>query len=270
MNDRAVDYNTIRDRRSFFSYEPNVPAHRAFLEAILAAPEQDAPRLVYADWLEERGDPRGQFIRLQIAADRCARQSHERHELEAQARALLDEYEEEWIGDILRNKARSWFRRGFVEKIIVPAMYLQTYAGRIWDREPVVSVEIRELNNYASAIATLPELKYLRRLSFGIGSIDDEAILPLVERAQFGPLEVFTAWHGKLGDESAIVIANSPMARRLRILDLSNNLIQSRGGQALARSPYLQHIQSIRLYRNRIGIEAAEELRARFGSRLTL
>jgi uncharacterized protein (TIGR02996 family) len=29
----------------------------AFLNAILANPEDDAPRLVYADWLEERGDP---------------------------------------------------------------------------------------------------------------------------------------------------------------------------------------------------------------------
>src|SRR5262249_2653590 len=35
----------------------------AFLEAIRAHPEDDDPRLVYADWLEEQGDPRGDFIR---------------------------------------------------------------------------------------------------------------------------------------------------------------------------------------------------------------
>jgi uncharacterized protein (TIGR02996 family) len=29
----------------------------AFLNAILAAPDDNAPRLVYADWLEEQGDP---------------------------------------------------------------------------------------------------------------------------------------------------------------------------------------------------------------------
>jgi uncharacterized protein (TIGR02996 family) len=38
-------------------------AEAAFLEAIRAHPEADEPRLVYADWLEERGDPRGDFIR---------------------------------------------------------------------------------------------------------------------------------------------------------------------------------------------------------------
>lgn len=43
----------------------------AFLRAICDQPEDDAPRLVYADWLDERGDKaslnRATFIRAQIA-----------------------------------------------------------------------------------------------------------------------------------------------------------------------------------------------------------
>jgi uncharacterized protein (TIGR02996 family) len=35
----------------------------AFLRAICASPEDDAPRLIYADWLEERGDPRAELLR---------------------------------------------------------------------------------------------------------------------------------------------------------------------------------------------------------------
>jgi uncharacterized protein (TIGR02996 family) len=38
-----------------------------FLDAIRANPGDDMHRLVYADWLEERGDPRGDFLRLRIA-----------------------------------------------------------------------------------------------------------------------------------------------------------------------------------------------------------
>lgn len=38
----------------------------AFLAAILAAPADDLPRLVFADWLDENGEPeRGEFIRVQ-------------------------------------------------------------------------------------------------------------------------------------------------------------------------------------------------------------
>src|SRR5262249_48004439 len=38
---------------------------QAFLQAVLEAPEGEAARLIYADWLEERGDPRGEFLRLE-------------------------------------------------------------------------------------------------------------------------------------------------------------------------------------------------------------
>src|SRR5437762_1580159 len=37
-----------------------------FLEAIRAAPDDDEVRRVYADWLDERGDPRGEYLRLEI------------------------------------------------------------------------------------------------------------------------------------------------------------------------------------------------------------
>jgi uncharacterized protein (TIGR02996 family) len=36
----------------------------AFLQAIIERPDDDAPRLIYADWLDERGDPRARRRRL--------------------------------------------------------------------------------------------------------------------------------------------------------------------------------------------------------------
>jgi uncharacterized protein (TIGR02996 family) len=38
----------------------------AFIRAIIERPDDDLPRLVMADFLDERGDPRGEFIRLQV------------------------------------------------------------------------------------------------------------------------------------------------------------------------------------------------------------
>jgi uncharacterized protein (TIGR02996 family) len=40
---------------------------RAFLAAVAAAPADDTPRLVYADWLDERSDPRGPYLRAEVA-----------------------------------------------------------------------------------------------------------------------------------------------------------------------------------------------------------
>jgi uncharacterized protein (TIGR02996 family) len=40
----------------------------AFIHTICSSPDDDGPRLVYADWLEERGDcARSEFIRCQVA-----------------------------------------------------------------------------------------------------------------------------------------------------------------------------------------------------------
>jgi uncharacterized protein (TIGR02996 family) len=44
-----------------------VDEHHAFLEALTANPEDDTLWLVFADWLEERGDSRAAFLRLNAA-----------------------------------------------------------------------------------------------------------------------------------------------------------------------------------------------------------
>jgi uncharacterized protein (TIGR02996 family) len=47
------------------------PENSELLAAIIAHPDEDTPRLMYADWLQEHGDPdRAAFIRLHIEWDR--------------------------------------------------------------------------------------------------------------------------------------------------------------------------------------------------------
>ncbi|MGL4551008.1 MAG: ribosomal protein L7/L12 [Gemmataceae bacterium] len=43
-----------------------------FLDALAADPLDDVTRAVYADWLEERGDPRAEYLRAELAADEAA------------------------------------------------------------------------------------------------------------------------------------------------------------------------------------------------------
>ena len=49
---------------------PRLPEEEPFLRAIAEGPDDEATRLVYADWLEERGDPLGEFLRLQCQGRR--------------------------------------------------------------------------------------------------------------------------------------------------------------------------------------------------------
>lgn len=54
----------------------------SFLRAIYAAPDDDAPRLVFADVLLERGDPRGELIILQTLPSLTPAQAKRRKRLE--------------------------------------------------------------------------------------------------------------------------------------------------------------------------------------------
>jgi uncharacterized protein (TIGR02996 family) len=89
-----------------------------FLQAIRSSPDDDTPRLVYADWLEEHGQSdRAAFIRVQCRLALLPEGDPRRPELEARERGLLQEHGEEWTAP-LRGLVDAWtFRRGFVEEI---------------------------------------------------------------------------------------------------------------------------------------------------------
>ena len=74
--------------------------HNPFLDAIRETDSDDTPRLIYADWLEERGDPRAEFIRVQCELAKL-QPYHERYaELHPREQELLDQYEAQWRSEL--------------------------------------------------------------------------------------------------------------------------------------------------------------------------
>jgi uncharacterized protein (TIGR02996 family) len=71
----------------------------AFLEAIRRRPAEYAPRLVYADWLEEQGDARADYVRLLCAWYRQD-EGHETDALIARERQLRRGLDLGWLKKI--------------------------------------------------------------------------------------------------------------------------------------------------------------------------
>ena len=84
------------------------PLELELLDAIRATPADDGPRLVYADWLIERDDPRGHFIMLQCQAAL---------EMRERAAALLAVHEPTWTCHLPGWARDPHFTRGFVEYV---------------------------------------------------------------------------------------------------------------------------------------------------------
>jgi len=77
---------------------------RSFIGAILANPGDDVPRLIYADWLEERGDPRAEDLRLEMhhraLCSRPATRYEEKTRIALASRRLEElrsELDEDWL-----------------------------------------------------------------------------------------------------------------------------------------------------------------------------
>ena len=76
---------------------------RAFLTAILERPDDDARKLVYADWLEERNDPRGEYLRGMMELRRrrsvSAEQQQRHRDLAAELAELRGQVQQAWLTD---------------------------------------------------------------------------------------------------------------------------------------------------------------------------
>lgn len=74
--------------------------HEPFLEAIRRQPDSQGPRLVYADWLDERGDPRAELIRVQCALERLDVRDPSWERLDRRERLLLGQLGGPYLGKV--------------------------------------------------------------------------------------------------------------------------------------------------------------------------
>jgi uncharacterized protein (TIGR02996 family) len=90
----------------------------ALLQAVWAEPDDDAPRLVYADWLEENGQPeRAQLIRVQCELARPGVAESRGRLLRPEQVRLLTLYRTHWLPDGCDPALPWYFHRGFVERL---------------------------------------------------------------------------------------------------------------------------------------------------------
>ncbi len=83
---------------------PKVVDEASFIQSIAEDPTDLSRRMVFADWLTERGDPRGEFITLQLAASKGA--------LEPKAAARMESLQTKHASTWLRTIDRSNFLKG--------------------------------------------------------------------------------------------------------------------------------------------------------------
>lgn len=214
--------------------------HAAFLAAIADRPDDDLPRLVYADWLDENGQPeRAEFIRVQVEMAKLPPSDPRLVTLKARERFLLREHKEEWLLPEFRGRSQV-FRRGFVERVNATAEWLIAHPAALQTAPgPLRAVRVFNASAFVGRLAAVPGLARVEELDLnGTRFAGPDDVRTFFTTARLDNLREVVLRNGTFweGDEIA-ALADTPVAPRLRRLDVSGNRLADAGADVLAERP---------------------------------
>ncbi len=252
-------------------------------------PEDDAPRLIYADWLDEHGEPlRAELIRVQVALSHSAADDPGRDRLEAREHAVLEAQEGAWTVALRPLVVRHEFRRGLIDEVEVEPGLLAEHGEELHRLAPTAAwhvhangwdgvralvrckalARVRRLallgermgGAGARILAESPHIVQLRSLSLAGQVLGQPGAQALAGSRYLKNLEELDLTACGLARSAVTLLAQSPNLPRLRRLVLAQNQLGDADVRALAASPYLKELRELDLSGNPLTTEAAEAL----------
>jgi uncharacterized protein (TIGR02996 family) len=211
-----------------------VSEREALLKAVCDNPDDDTPRLVLADWLDENGEPeRAEFIRLQIEIAALP-DGKTKQKKQAREKKLLAAHGEEWTEPLKEFESGYFgepfrFARGFIESIGLDDETLIERGEELFALAPIREVRFGELEEYED----IAKCKHLLRLSTldltgsGMATEFDFDVNRLFRSKYLANLTTLIARgkddNGHLDAGGLRALAESKHLAKLQCLDISNN-----------------------------------------------
>jgi uncharacterized protein (TIGR02996 family) len=236
----------------------------ALLSAIRASPDDDLPRLVFADWLDEHGRPeRAEFIRVQCEFARALAdpaRKRDRNALSKRARALSRTHARQWRAELPSLSEVAWgeFRRGFVSSATLSSC--GPLAVGLADILSAAPVEV--LQYYYFRSTELAEL---------LGSAALGRLRVLCLRSMSWSLPHTDYWRAEHVAGARLLAAAdwSPGTEEVQLVNGSG--LSEEAVEALVSAPTTRYFPVLRLTRGTIlGVRARRSLLDRFGNRVLL
>jgi uncharacterized protein (TIGR02996 family) len=264
-----------------------------FLDDIIAHPDDNTPRLIFADYLDDHGDgARAEFIRAQVERASLPDWDARAVRLLLREHVLLTQHGERWKAQLPTIKGVTWgeFRRGFVATVqFATFATFEKKAAACWEAAPLEAAEVRwprdgdasetfapipslrELSVTGTVVdprdvrrlANSPVLSTLRALNARGCSMGAEAFARLVDSVYLGNLQALRVPFNSLGNGAIDSLVGGVRLPALTELDLSelgsygryseDPTINWNGMRTLAAWPGLARIRSLTLSGNDIG-----------------
>jgi uncharacterized protein (TIGR02996 family) len=236
-----------------------VDLEHAFLDDVIGRPGDDAPRLVYADWLDDHGDAdRAEFVRVQCRLARMSDDDPGRPALVEREKELLDRYAVEWVQP-LRGMVSEWgFSRGFIDYALLYREHddaIDDHLPKLFRLTPLAELTLEDyFEDAAPALLRvsdqLPRLRYLDLC--GLSQVQAKDLMTLLTSPALRNLRTLyldQEYADELPVRALSVLGKSPALSRLAALGLligdEEGDLPSAVVRAIARST---HLRPERLY----------------------
>jgi uncharacterized protein (TIGR02996 family) len=235
----------------------------ALLAAIVAEPDDDTPRLVYADWLQENGDEeQARFIRDSIALDWLAdHEDEKRQQIGKRLDGIAVCNGQRWLEAAGVVGADPVYDRGMVAGVhYAGADSFAADAPLLFARVPVREVTIGSLASGASdpdwltVLAETPDLTRLRGLWLlnNWRPVSWDGWERFITSPHLVNLHVLAVQDAALNDEDMLALARSEYLGNLEELGLSGNRLTAAGALTVVRAPRLPRLTRLGLAYNDI------------------
>jgi uncharacterized protein (TIGR02996 family) len=248
----------------------------AFVVDILEHPDDDAPRLILADWLEDRGEPgdadRAEFIRVQCRRAHLQVGAAEEQRLRQRAEHLLKTWWDYWarpLGQLIGpSPSEGWllggytpealarFRRGFVYALDTTAQQFIDHGMEILRLAPLRQVRLYLAGAFARDLAACPHLRWMERIDFSdyfSNPVDAAGMSTLASSPWLGALRGLGLYRNNLGDSGLAALAKAKWLGNLQVLEVGETGIAEAGIRALAQTPHSFRPRCLLLGGNPIG-----------------
>ncbi len=245
-----------------------------FLAAICAAPDDDDLRLVYADWLEERGESlQAEYVRVGVEFCKI-KDEHDprRHALFEREQELERLHSDSWrqrLAGYLPEPLRSWcwsnlhFSRGLPAWVTADVARFAQDAEALLRVFPITTAHlgVRGPDDIA-LLGSTTAFRSCRWLSLHARpELGTAAVQAIVNSPHLGQLKSLQLFGLQIGDEGLVALAEA--AERfphLEMLELTRTGVTGVGVAALARCPLMGHLKNLWLRENAVGREGLRAL----------
>ena len=248
--------------------KPPPPTGELLLRAVFAQPEDDAPRLAYADWLEESGgEPeRAALIRVQCELAHLSPDDPRAADLRRREAKLLRGRKLKWRAHLPRFRGVVWgeFSRGFIDSVVLKSTYqFRRYSLRLLEAIPLRAVMVKPARDYPREMTGFGRMRALGRVSelhLAGQHMDDGRFDQLLQSPHLGRLAHLDVSSNEIGDRGLARLISTALPS-LRVVNLSGNRIGLTGARLLVGSPLADQVELLDLTRNGIPLSAQDQLR---------